>query len=93
MIRPLADRIVVEPIDRQASQSIAVILVERPNLGRVVAVGCGKYDKRGRLQPMDCSVGDTVRFGEFDFPTYTEPQTLKKYFILQEADIAGIVEH
>lgn len=92
MFRPSADRILVKPIERVASDIILTVLDELPNLGEVVAVGPGKRDKKGNLKPLDVKVGDTVRFGEFRdmFPTYYDG--LQKYLIMQEADVAGVVE-
>ncbi|MDE3023070.1 MAG: co-chaperone GroES [Pseudomonadota bacterium] len=90
MIRPLRDRVIVKPISRIASEIIEVILNEKPNVGEVMAVGPGKVDGKGRIRPLDLKVGQKVRFGEFVFPEYHEAG--QKYLVLQEADIAGIVE-
>lgn len=89
MIRPLRDRVVVKPIVRQLSSIIEVKNTERFNLGTVVAVGPGK-EVKCRIFPLEVKVGDTVRWGEFVFPEYVEDGVT--YQILQEADIAGIVE-
>ena len=96
MIRPLADRIVIEPLDRKASSVIEVIHHEKPCLGRVVAIGTGKRDRKGRLQPLDAKPGDIVRYGGesyLTYPEYFDHKTLKTYLVIQEADIAGVVEH
>ncbi|MDE3022981.1 MAG: co-chaperone GroES [Pseudomonadota bacterium] len=90
MIRPLRDRVIVKPVPRIASEIIEVILNEKPNVGEVMAVGPGKVDGKGHIHPLDLKVGQKVRFGEFVFPEYHEDG--QKYLVLQEADIAGIVE-
>ena len=93
MIRPQADRLVVEPMPRVQSSVIEVVSNEKACIGKVVAAGKGKYDKKGRLMPLDVKVGQTVRYGGEDylsFPEYFDPQTLKTYHIIQEADVVGI---
>ena len=96
MFKPKQDFILVQPIERTASSIIEVVLHEKPNLGTVIAVGPGKIDKRGRLHPLDVKPGDTVRFGDGSttlhrmFTEYHEAGT--RYLIMQEADVAGVVE-
>ena len=95
MLRPMHDRIVVEPLQRELSSTLAVICNEKANVGRVVAAGPGKRDKKNRLQPLDVHIGDTIRYGGEDylqFPEYFDPQTLKTYHILQEADVCGVID-
>lgn len=95
MLRPRADRLLVAPIERVASHTIAVVLHEKFNVGKVIAAGEGKRDKKGRLQPLDVKVGDTIRYGGEDyltFPEYFDINTLTKYHVIQEADVCGIVE-
>jgi co-chaperonin GroES (HSP10) len=82
----------VRPIERERTDSrLIVIDHENETLGEVVAVGPGKRTKRG-VQALDVSVGDVVRFGcdYLNFPKYREGAT--EYVVLQEADIAGIVD-
>ena len=92
MLRPLRDRIVVKPLKRVRSDRLIVIDHENETLGEVMAVGPGKRTKRG-IQPLDVQVGDVVRFGcdYLNFPEYRENGTV--YRVLQEADIAGVVDH
>ena len=92
MFKPKHDYLLVKPLERTASKVIAVVLHEQPNLGVVVAVGPGKRDKKGNIKPLDVKPGDTVRFGEFKnmFPEYYIG--LEKHLIIQEADVAGVVE-
>ena len=71
-----------------------VVQHEKPNLGRVVAVGPGKRDKRGRLRPLDVPVGALVRFGTdegyLSYPEHREGG--RTFLVLQEADVAFIAE-
>ena len=94
MLRPLRDRIIVLPLERVKSEVIAVVQDEKPNLGRVVAVGPGKRDKKGRIVPLDAKPGDLVRFGTdegyLSFPAFEEAG--RRYLVLQEADLCFIAE-
>jgi chaperonin GroES len=88
-LRMLRDRVLVRPIVRQLSSIIEVKNTERFNLGTVISVGPGR-EVGGNVFPLDVKVGDTVRWGEFVFPEYKENGIT--YQILQEADIAAVVE-
>lgn len=78
MIKPLRDRILVKPIERTKSDILAVIMQENPNMGEVVAVGPGEYDKKGRRVPNPCEVGQKIRYG-----------TTGEYLTFQEVDHEG----
>ena len=83
----------VKPIYRQASEIIQAIHNELPTLGTIVSVGPGKRDKKGRLKPLDVKPGDKIKFGAGDylkFPEYWEGN--EKYLVLQEDDVAGILD-
>lgn len=95
MLRPLRDQIVVKPLDRKQSEIIQVLHSERPNLGIVVAVGPGKRTKKGRIEPLDVQVNDTIRYGDtnlnhLSYPQYWEGNQL--YLVLQEADVCFVAE-
>ena len=81
MLTMLRDRVLVKPIIRSLSAIIEVKNTEKFNLGTVIAVGPGGYDKNGNRLPMDVRPGDTVRYGEFVFPEYREGGST--YTILQ----------
>ena len=91
MLRPLRDRIVVRPLERVRSDILLVMGDEVPQLGVVAAIGPGKRTKRG-IEPLDVQVGDVIRFGAdyLKFPEYREGT--EKYLVLQEADVAGVVD-
>lgn len=89
MLRMLHDRVLVQPIERKLSEIIEVKNTEKFNLGTVIAIGPGK-EINGTVHPLDVCVGDTIRYGEFSFPEYKEDGL--KYQIIQEADIAAVVE-
>lgn len=95
MIRPLRDRIVVKPLERQKSAILDVIMSENPNIGEVVAVGNGEYDKKGRLLPNPCKVGDKIRFGTTgEYLTFQEyEEDGQKFLIMSWKDVCWVDEN
>jgi chaperonin GroES len=93
-IKPLGDRVVVEP-KNEAEEKIGSIFVpdtakEKPQEGKVTAVGQGKYED-GKLIPLEVKVGDTVLYGKY---SGTEiKQSGKDYLIIRESDILAIVSN
>ncbi len=93
-LKPLADRVIVEPIEREETTPGGIILPEmakeKPQEGRILAVGPGRRDEDGKIIPMDVKEGDTVLFAKY---AGTEVKLdSKKLLILKEADILAIVE-
>ena len=93
-MRPLRDRILVERIE-EAEQRIGGIIVpdtakEKPQQGRVVAVGKGRVTDKGAVVPLDVKEGDTVLFGKY---AGTEIKIEgREYLIVREDEVLGIVE-
>ena len=92
-IKPLGDRVVVEPIEREQTTASGIILPEtakeKPQEGNVLAVGPGRRDDSGKLVQMDVSVGDNVLFAKY---AGTEIKLGdQKLLILKESDILAIV--
>ncbi|HEU4989460.1 MAG TPA: co-chaperone GroES [Gemmatimonadaceae bacterium] len=89
---PLADRAVVQPLD-EAEQMRGVLYIpdtakEKPQQGRVVAVGPGRFEKDRRV-PMDVTVGDKVLYAKYSGAEITvggEP-----VLILRESDILAVI--
>jgi chaperonin GroES len=93
-LKPLGDRVVVEPIEREQTTSSGIILPEtakeKPQEGKVLAVGPGRRDDAGKRIAMDVSVGESVLFAKY---AGTEVKLDdKKLLILKESDILAIVE-
>ena len=93
-IRPLHDRVIVERLE-EAEQKVGGIIIpdtakEKPQQGRVVAVGKGKTEKDGKVTPLDVKVGDTVLFGKYS------GQEIKidgeERLIMREEEILAILE-
>jgi chaperonin GroES len=93
-LKPLADRLVVEPIEQEEVTAGGIILPEtakeKPQQGKVIAAGPGRTDEDGDRIPMDVSVGDKVLYAKY---SGTEIKLDgKKVLILRESDILAIVE-
>ena len=92
-IKPLADRVVVKPIEEEEKKQGGIIIPdtakEKPQKGEVVAVGPGKVDDNGKRIPMEVKVGDKVLFGKY---AGTEVEIDgEDYLIMRESDILAIV--
>ena len=68
-VRPLHDRIIVQRIEEEEQRVGGIIIPdtakEKPQQGKVVAVGKGKIEKDGKVTPLDVKAGDTVLFGKY----------------------------
>lgn len=93
-IRPLGDRVVVEPVEQETTTASGLVLPEtakeKPQQGKVLAVGLGKKDDDGDRIAMDVAEGDTILFAKY---AGTEIKLDgKKVLIMKESDILGIIE-
>jgi chaperonin GroES len=93
-VRPLRDRILVERIEEQEQIRGGIIIPdtakEKPQQGRVVAVGKGRVNDEGKTFALDVKTGDTVLFGKY---AGTEIKLDgKEYLIVKEDEVLGIVE-
>jgi len=92
-IRPLHDRVLVEPIKdiekKHGSIIIPETVKEKPQYGKVVAVGNGRRDEDGAIHALDVKVGDTVLFGKWGGTEITVGGC--DYLIMKESDIMAIV--
>jgi chaperonin GroES len=94
-IKPLEDRIVVLPLDAEQTTASGLVIPdtakEKPQEGKVVAVGPGRFDDDGENRiPVDISVGDTVIYSKYGG---TEVKyNNEDYLILSARDVLAIVE-
>ena len=93
-LRPLDDRVVVEPMEAEEMTAGGIILPEtakeKPQEGHVLAAGPGDRDDKGVRVPMDVKVGDKVLFAKY---SGTEVKMDgKKLLIMRESDVLAIVE-
>jgi chaperonin GroES len=91
--RPLHDRVVVKRIDAEEKTKGGIIIPdsakEKPQEGRVVAVGPGGRDEAGKLIPIDIKAGDRVLFGKW---SGTEIKLdSEELLIMKESDIMGVL--
>jgi chaperonin GroES len=93
-LRPLHDRILVQRIE-EAEQKVGGIIIpdsakEKPQQGKVIAVGAGKPDKDGKRIALDVKAGDTILFGKYS------GQEVKvdgdDYLIMREDEVLAVVE-
>ncbi len=93
-LKPLGDRLIVEPTESEEMTASGIILPEtakeRPQQGKVVAAGPGRRDEDGKRIEMDVKAGDIVLFAKY---SGTEVKMEgKKLLILKETDILAIVD-
>ena len=93
-LRPLADRLVVEPMEKEEKTASGIILPEtakeKPQEGTVLAAGPGRTDDDGKRIPMDVKTGDVVLYAKY---AGTEVKIDdKKLLILKESDILADFE-
>ena len=93
-LRPLYDRIIVRRLD-EGEQKIGGIIIpdtakEKPQQGKVIAVGKGRIEKDGKITPLDVKANDTVLFGKY------AGQEIKidgnEYLIIREEEVLGVIE-
>jgi chaperonin GroES len=91
--RPLHDRVVIERIDAEAKTAGGIIIPdtakEKPQQGKVIAVGPGGRDENGKLIPIDVKVGDRILFGKWS-GTEVKIDGVE-YLIMKESDIMGVL--
>jgi len=93
-LRPLGDRMVVEPIEQDETTAGGILLPEtakeKPQEGKVIAVGPGRVDDSGNRVKMEVKEGDRVLYAKY---AGTEIKLEdKKVLILKESDILALVE-
>ncbi len=91
--RPLHDRVVVERMDAEAKTAGGIIIPdtarEKPQEGKVIAVGRGGRDGSGQLVPIEVKVGDRILFGKWS-GTEIKIDGID-YLIMKESDIMGML--
>jgi chaperonin GroES len=93
-IRPLGDRILVKRIKELERTKGGIIIPdtakEKPQEGKVVAVGKGKYNDDGKLIPLEVKAGDKILFGKYSGSEVNIEG--EEHLIVREDDILGILE-
>jgi chaperonin GroES len=93
-LKPLADRVIVKQTEAEEKTKSGIYLPdaakEKPTKGKVIAVGPGKLDEKGRPMEIGVRTGDTIYYGKYS-GTDVEVDG-EKYVILRESDILGVLE-
>lgn len=94
-IRPLADNVLIEPEKGEEKTETGIYLPdtaekERPEKGKVVAIGPGKRNSSGEVMSLELKKGDRVIFTKYG-PNEVKVDN-KKYLIAKEEDILGVIE-
>ncbi|MGH2365149.1 MAG: co-chaperone GroES [Chloroflexota bacterium] len=92
-VKPLGDRVLVEPLDREEVTKSGIVLPdtakEKPQEGTVIAIGSGRVDDKGTRHPLEVASGNKVLYGKY---SGTEIKLDgKDYLILSEKDILAIM--
>jgi chaperonin GroES len=93
-IRPLQDRVIIKRIEEEEKTKGGIIIPdtakEKPQEGKVVAVGKGKANENGKITPLDVKVNDRVLFGKYSGTEINIDG--EEHLIVREEDILGIIE-
>lgn len=94
-VQPLADRVVIKPLEAESKTRGGIVLPdtvkEKPQEGKVVAVGKGKVTDAGHLQPLEVKVGDKVLYGKYSGSEITTKEG-EELLIMREEDILAILK-
>lgn len=93
-MKPLADRVIIKPLEAEEKTKGGIILPdtakEKPVEGTIVAAGPGRKTDDGKVIAMDVKVGDTVLYGKYSGTDVTIEG--EEYLIMRESDIFAIVK-
>ncbi|HEX9663238.1 MAG TPA: co-chaperone GroES [Candidatus Binatia bacterium] len=93
-IRPLQDRVILKRIEEEEKSKGGIIIPdtakEKPQEGKVIAVGKGKANEDGKITPLDVKVNDRVLFGKYaGSEIFIDGE---EHLIMREEDILGVIE-
>jgi chaperonin GroES len=93
-LQPLGDRVVIKPLEAENKTKGGIVLPdtakEKPQEGKVIAVGKGKVSDAGHLQPLEVKVGDRVLYGKYSGSEITTKDG-DEFLIMREEDILAIL--
>jgi chaperonin GroES len=94
VLKPLEDRIVVEPLEAEQVTASGLVIPdtakEKPQEGKVLAVGTGRFDDKGARVPVDVKVGDVVLYSKYGG---TEVKySGQEYLVLSARDVLAVIE-
>jgi len=92
-IKPLADRVVVKPLEQEEAKVGNIYIPdtakEKPQEGKIIAVGPGKISDSGEKVPMEVKVGNKVLYGKYSGTEVTVDG--EEYLIMRESDVLAII--
>ncbi len=93
-IKPLGDRIIVQRTAEEERTKGGIIIPdtakEKPQEGKIIAVGPGKFTEDGKRMPMDVKEGDRILFGKYAGTEIKVDD--KEYFVMHQDDVLGVIE-
>ena len=94
VLKPLEDRIVVQPLEAEQVTASGLVIPdtakEKPQEGKVLAVGPGRFDDKGARSPVDVQVGDVVLYSKYGG---TEVKySGEEYLVLSARDVLAVIE-
>jgi chaperonin GroES len=93
-LRPLGDRVVIEPLEQEERTESGLFIPEtakeKPQKGKIIAVGEGRRDEDGKRIPMDVEVGQTILFAKYGGTEIKLDS--QKLLILKESDVLAVLD-
>jgi chaperonin GroES len=94
-LKPLGDRLIVQAIEEEQTTVSGIVLPdtakEKPEKGKVVAVGDGRLDDDGKRIPLDVKAGDEVFYSKYGGSEIKDPDTGEDLLVLRESDVLAKV--
>jgi chaperonin GroES len=95
-LKPLGDRLIVRAIEEDEKTASGIVLPdtakEKPQKGKIVAVGDGKLDEDGKRIPLEVKKGDEVLYSKYGGTEIKDPDNGEDLLVLRESDVLARVE-
>ena len=95
-IQPLGDRVLVKPLEKEEKTKGGIVLPdtakEKPQEGKVVAVGSGRVLENGKTLPLEVKKGDKILFGKYSGTEVKVEEEEEEHLIMREEDILAIIK-
>ncbi len=93
-VRPLGDRVLIKALEAKEKSKGGIVLPdtakEKPQEGRVIAVGKGKFSEEGKATPLEVKKGDKILYGKYSGTEIMVDD--EEHIILREDDILAVIE-
>jgi chaperonin GroES len=95
-LKPLGDRLIVRAVEQEETTASGIVLPdtakEKPQKGKVLAVGDGRLDDDGKRIPLDVKEGDQVLYSKYGGTEINDPDNGEDLLVLRESDVLALVE-